>query len=203
MKELKEKFIKYLVRDNKEVVFTYNEKDYLIHITNAYVFPQAYPAVYDRYNEIASQSKAYIVDVGGYTTDVLLLRNGKLDLECCYSLESGVIKLFNRAVSVIASRFGGTVDDTDIRNVLNGKETLLGEDMRNAIMQVAESHTNALLESLQANDIDLSYTPSYFVGGGALLLRQLLEKSGRLKNATFITDTLANAKGYESMAKVL
>jgi hypothetical protein len=31
----------------------------------------------------------------------------------------------------------------------------------------------------------------------------MLERSGRLKKATFITDTLANAKGYAAMANAL
>ena len=35
----------------------------------------------------------FIVDIGGYTTDVLLLRNGKPDLQFCRSLESGVITM--------------------------------------------------------------------------------------------------------------
>lgn len=203
MQELMGPIFNYFVRNQNEVSFIHNGIEYDIRIINAYVFPQAYPAVYEYYDEIASLSKAYIIDIGGYTTDVLMLRHGKLDLSCCYSLESGVIKFYNRAASVITSRFGGTVDETDIRNVLNAESTLLSDKICQAIMQVALSHTNTLLESLQDNDIDLGYTPAYFVGGGSLLLRQLLLQSGRLKKVVFITDTLANAKGYDVMAKAL
>ncbi|MFT9078609.1 hypothetical protein [Ethanoligenens sp.] len=201
MQGLKESFARYFVRDQKEIAFHCNGVDYKITITAANVFPQAYPAVYERYEQIAALDKAYIVDVGGYTADVLLLRHGKLDLGCCYSLECGVIKLFTKAASVLTSRFGGTVEESDIRNALMGKETLLDASMRETVRQVAQAHCDALLADLQANDVDLSFAHAFFVGGGALLLRPMLEQSGRLKHAEFVTDTLANAKGYEAMAK--
>lgn len=201
LQQLKDAFYKYMVRDKRTVEFRHNGQDYSIRITGAYVFPQAYAAVYDRYEEISGLDKAYIVDIGGYTTDVLLLRKGKLDLDCCYSFESGVIKLFTRAASVITSRFGGTVDESDICGILAGDQTLLNESMRQTVMNTAQTHAEKLLDSLTANDIDLKYSPSYFLGGGALLLRDLLENSGSLKRADFVTDTLANAKGYEAMAK--
>lgn len=203
MQGLKEKFTRYFVRDQKEVNFCCNGKNYKIHITSASVFPQAYPSVYDRYEQIAALDKAYIIDIGGYTADVLMLRHGKLDLSCCYSLEFGVIKLFTKAASVLASRFGGSVEEGDIRNALTGRETLLDAPMRETVKQVTQAHCDALLSDLQANDIDLSFTHAFFVGGGALLLRPMLEHSGKLKRAEFVTDTLANARGYEAMAKTL
>lgn len=203
MQELKSAFRDYLMKDKHQVTYSHNGVEYCIRITNVFIFPQAYPAVYDRYEEISALGRAYIVDIGGYTTDVLMLRRGKLDLECCYSLESGVIKLFSRAAAVLASEFGGTIEETDIADVISGKETLLDDDMRSAILKVATSHAQNLLDSLQTNDIDLRHTPSYFVGGGGLLLKSMLEQSGELKKAVFISDTLANAKGYEAMANEL
>lgn len=201
MQGLKDSFARYFVRDQKEVAFRCNGVDYKVQITTVNVFPQAYPAVYERYEQIAVLEKAYIVDVGGYTADVLLLRHGKLDLGCCYSLECGVIKLFTKAASVLASRFGGTVEESDIRNALMGRETLLDAPMRETVKQVAQTHCDTLLADLQANDVDLSFAHAFFVGGGSLLLRPMLEQSGKLKRSEFITDTLANAKGYEAMAK--
>jgi plasmid segregation protein ParM len=201
MKELKDAFTDYLVKDGQPVSFCYNGKDYDVRVTKAHVFPQAYPAVYNRYAEVAAMNKAYIVDIGGYTTDVLLLRHGKLDLDCCYSLESGVIKLFSQAEAVLMSEFGGHVDEDDITEVINGGETLLEDNMKAAILKAAALHTEAMLNDFQAIDIDLGHTPSYFVGGGGLLLKPLLEKSGKLKKPVFLTDTLANAKGYEAIIK--
>lgn len=202
MLDLKGCFTEYLVREKQEVSFRYNEQDLKIRITGASVFPQGYPAVYDRYEEITLLPKAYIVDVGGYTTDVLLLRYGRLDLNCCYSLESGIIKLFIRAASILVSRFGGTVDESDLRGVLSGRETLLTKEMCEIVRQTAGTHANAP-NSLAANDIDLNFAPSYFIGGGALLLREFFDQTGRLAKAVYITDTLANAKGYAVMARAL
>lgn len=42
------------------------------------VFPQAYAAVVPQSSMIVNTPRIFIVDIGGYTTDVLLLKNGKL-----------------------------------------------------------------------------------------------------------------------------
>lgn len=51
------------------------------------VFPQAYAAVVPQSSLIVNTPRIFIVDIGGYTTDVLLLKNGKLDFQFCRSLE--------------------------------------------------------------------------------------------------------------------
>jgi len=191
------------VRDCRDVSFCYNGQNIDICIKAAYIFPQAYPAVYSLYEKIKLIEKAYIVDIGGYTTDVLRLRYGKLDLECCYSLEFGVIKLFSRVVSTVASQLGGTIEEADVRNVLSGKETMLNDDMCKTIMQVSEDYAASLINILQTNDIDLSINSVFFVGGGAILLESFLEQSEQVKKAEFVLDTLANAKGYRELAKAI
>lgn len=46
-------------------------------------------------------------DIGGYTTDVLLLKNGKTDLQFCRSLETGIITMNRvRVKAAIYMRFG-------------------------------------------------------------------------------------------------
>jgi len=117
------------------------------------------------------------------------------------SIEYGVIKLFSRATSAVSSRYGGTLDETDVRNVLSGKETLLDNEMCETIMQVSEAYANTLINMLRTNDIDLRINPVYFVGGGAILLKSFLENSGQIRKAEFVIDTLANAKGYKDLGR--
>lgn len=49
-------------------------------MTEEMVFPQAYAAVVPQSSLVVHTLRIFIIDVGGYTTDVLLLQNGKPDL---------------------------------------------------------------------------------------------------------------------------
>lgn len=84
---LKDRFAKYFKRDGI-IQFTYRDKPYSITIRNVMVFPQAYAALIPQSSKVLRMSGVFIVDIGGYTTDVLLLRNGKLDSQFCRSLET-------------------------------------------------------------------------------------------------------------------
>ena len=87
---LKDKFRAYFKR-SESVQFSYNDKPMTILIRDVFVYPQAYAAVVPQSGQLLKTLRMFIVDIGGYTTDVLLLRNGKPDLQFCRSLESGVI----------------------------------------------------------------------------------------------------------------
>jgi len=89
---LKERFAQYFRRFGT-VNFAYNNRPMSIVIRNVFVYPQAYAAVVPQSGQLLKTLRMFIVDIGGYTTDVLLLRNGKPDLQFCRSLESGVITM--------------------------------------------------------------------------------------------------------------
>ena len=50
--------------------------------------------------------------------------------------------------------------------------------------------------------LDLMSGMVVFVGGGAILLRRQIEASGKVRNAIFVEDINANAKGYEFLYKM-
>lgn len=76
---LKDKFAAYFKR-NGVIRFVYNERPYSILINSVRVFPQAYAAVVPESSKVVHTLRVFVIDIGGYTTDVLLLRNGKPDL---------------------------------------------------------------------------------------------------------------------------
>lgn len=62
-----------------------------MQITKAAVFPQDYAAAMTIYPQIAAYNRVVTVDIGGFTLDYLLLREGRPDLSVCASLEKDVI----------------------------------------------------------------------------------------------------------------
>ena len=71
---LKNKFAGYFKKDGP-INFIYKDRSYSIIIDKVMVFPQAYAAVVPQSSLIVNTPRIFIVDIGGYTTDVLLLKN--------------------------------------------------------------------------------------------------------------------------------
>ena len=88
---LNERFAAYFKRE-KPVRFSYKGRQIMLSINRVLAFPQAYAAV-ALDSSIIGYSRLFLIDIGGYTTDVLLLRNGKPDLQYCRSLECGIITI--------------------------------------------------------------------------------------------------------------
>ncbi len=65
--------------------------------------------------------RMFVVDIGGYTTDVLLLRNGKPDMQFCRSLESGIITMNNEIARKVNILHNMNIDDEHVSAVLSGK----------------------------------------------------------------------------------
>ena len=100
---LKERFAQYFKR-NGAIKFVFKEKAYSIIIDKVMVFPQAYAAVVPKSSMVVNTLRVFVVDIGGYTTDVLLLKNGKPDLQFCRSLETGIITMNNEIIRKVDLR---------------------------------------------------------------------------------------------------
>ena len=87
-----EKFTAYFQKKGI-VEFQYRDKHYAISIDDVACYPQAYAAAATMLHTLMNEAKAVVVDIGGFTADYLLMKNGKADLSSCDSLENGVILL--------------------------------------------------------------------------------------------------------------
>jgi len=196
---LKEKFIQYFKRPGK-IEFNYNGKPISIIIRNVFVYPQGYAAVVPRAHNLLKTPMVYIIDIGGYTTDVLLLRYGTPDLQVCRSLEMGTITLNNAVIGKVSALHDISVEDSHISAVLQEHETVLHPDVKKTIDNTAKTHTEDILNKLRELHVDLRSSPAIFIGGGACLFKPYIEKSNMVVKSDFILDTKANAIGYYMLA---
>ena len=198
---LKDKFAKYFKRDSV-INFVYKEKAYSILIDQVFVYPQAYAAVVPQGTNIVNTPRVFIVDIGGYTTDVLLLKHSKLDYQYCRSLETGIITMNNEIIRKVNSLHDMRIEDEHISDVLTDKETILPEDVKKTILAATKIHANDILNQLRELQVDLRSNPAIFVGGGSILLRPFLENSPLVAKSSFVDSPNANAIGYEMLGKV-
>ena len=197
---LKDKFAQYFMR-NESIHFTYNDIPFTIIIDKVYVYPQAYAAIAPQKGTINHHLRLFLIDIGGYTTDVLLMKNGHPDMQFCRSLESGVITMNNDIVRRVGALHDLQIEDEHIHAVLCGMETILPEDVKATIRTAAEQHAKDILDKLRELKVDLRSNPAYFIGGGSILFREFLEKSPLVAKAYFLESPNANALGYQVMAE--
>ena len=85
-----ERFENYFL--NRDIIdFQLDGKPYSIFISKAVCFPQAYAAIMPIYQRLRQYPKVAVLDIGGFTADYLLVKNGEADLSACDSLDNGVI----------------------------------------------------------------------------------------------------------------
>ena len=99
--------------------------------------------------------RVFVIDIGGITTDVLLLRSGKPDLQFCRSLESGVITMNNEIIGKVSAEHDMRIEDEHISAVLLGRDTILPEDVKRSIRAAAEAHARGILDQLRELRVEM------------------------------------------------
>ena len=92
----KQKFKEYLFRKEQPVRFFYEGERYEIQIEDVKLFPQGYSALalYPEY--LKDEPSVLLVDIGGWTVDLMRLDNAVPNAATCRSLELGVIRCMPR-----------------------------------------------------------------------------------------------------------
>lgn len=195
---LRAKYEKYFMDNGYSADFEFNREPYSISVNSVYTFPQAFAAIVPIISDIKQYPKVVIVDIGGYTADLLQLKHGTPDLSVCESLEYGTIKFYNKVKNKVNSAFDRRIDESDIDSVLNGNETLLGDEISALITKMGMTYITDFLNQLREMEIDLKTCHTIFVGGGSILFRPFIEQSReKLGQWSYIDHITANAKGYE------
>lgn len=179
-----ERFTQYF-RQRGVIEFEMQGKPYSIYIEDAACFPQAYAAAATMLHTLVEEPKAVILDIGGFTADYLLMKNGEIDLTSCDSLENGVILLYNK-----------------MRSKVNSELDLLLDEAIRLTEQMAQEFINDLFSTLRERMLDLQYCKVVFVGGGAILLKRQIETSGKVGTPFFVPKINANADGYEYLYRI-
>jgi len=195
---LKNKFTKYLLRDS--VRFRYNGSAISLRIRRVFIYPQAYAAVVPQSRLMINTPRIFVIDIGGFTVDVLLLCNGKPDLQFCRSIEMGVLSMSNEIIGKVGSLCGMKIEDDHVAAVIQNRETILTDSVIQIVKESAKQYVERILDKLRELQVDLRSNPVIFVGGGSVLFRPYLENSPMVAKAEFVTDPKANAVGYGMLA---
>ena len=196
--ELRSRFAEYFKRGS--VQFVFNGTPICLVIRHVLVYPQAYAAVVPQAQIIQRNPRTFVVDIGGFTTDVLLLRGIQPDMQFCRSLEMGAIPMANGIIGRVSALHDIKINDDHIADVIQGRPTILPGDVQEAIRTAVKNYAAGILDKLRELQVDLRATPAIFTGGGAALFRPFIEASSQVAQAEFVTDPKANAVGFGMLA---
>ena len=195
--EEKQAFIDYLKKD-KEVTFKYAEKEYHITIEKVSVFPQCYAAVADMIPTFAR--KAVVIDIGSWTVDIMPVVNKQPDDQRCSSLPKGIITCMREMNRACVRRFNYELDESDIEHYIRYHQIDgIPKDVVALMDNFLAKYAEMIVRSLKEMEINIQTTPIYFVGGGAVVMKNY--GGLNLQNVYYKQDVKSNAKGFEILAK--
>lgn len=146
--------------------------------------------------------KFYIIGIGGYTVDIIPIKNGQPAVDECGSVHLGTRRMFETIITRMQSSAGITLEEADVENILRGKRSFVPEDVKDEVRRNAEIFANQIIDKCIQSGCTLRQSPVVYVGGGPLLLREYLENNPKVCSCEFIEDTHANARSYEDYMKM-
>ena len=197
--QLHSRFEQYFLRRREAIDFEYNGKYYSVRINKVLSYPQAFAAAVTQYSTLKVHSVAYIIDIGGFTIDVLKLRFGRPDLEVVESFEKGVITLYNSIASKCNSQYARILEECEIDEVIRNQPTVLPGEVQQLIRSMTSDFLAEFYNFLRERGIDVSTRTCVFAGGGSLLLRGMLERGNNVAFPIIIEDIHANTIGNEDL----
>ena len=193
----KNEFIKYL-KQNDEVYFKFEQTKYHIWIDRILVYPQCYAAVVDRIAMFGP--KVVVVDIGSWTIDIIPVVNKKPDEAGSDSIQQGIITCMRNINKQCVRQLGEKIDEELIKEYMISHKSSLPDEYIQIMNQEISSFISMVINSLREEKYSLKTTPFVFVGGGAVVMKNF--GSFNQNNFSFNTDICANAKGFETLAKI-
>ena len=196
----KSDFKKYLSR-NREIHFLYEGIHYNVMLEKVGVFSQGYPAYVSKANELQLKQKYFvIIDIGGETIDIIPVKSGMIQKEDCRIDTRATIWLLNNIAEKIETEtFDSLNEDLLLEYMLSATKD---EPKKNIYEQIVQrelsSYCDYVYTKLKEFRINTKITPLVFMGGGSTYIKKFGKYDS--DNTYFITDLMANAKGYEIIA---
>ena len=190
-------FRQYLFRKEQPLCFRYENEAYELTIEDVKLFPQGYSALalYPEY--LKDEPSVLLVDIGGWTVDLMRLDNAVPNAATCRSLELGVIRCMDEILEQVRRNTGLSITETQVELILQGKSCSMPAEVVSLIEKQGRLYIEKILSAITEAGFDLRAVPSIFMGGGAAIFQHRVSTQDRLCRPIYLTDVHANAAGYE------
>lgn len=198
---LRSRYRSFFSNNGKPIKFKCDGIDYNLTIIDVGVYAQTISAAIadsKTWDMMMASDRAYIIDIGGGTTNVISIINKKPQNPGITLEEMGVLELFKMAHRAVLEDCGRSIDDFMIDVLLRGKRAC-PDDIKRALERAKDDFVKKLTLELKSRRVDLYMGFLCFVGGGSVLLYDNflneLHENGN-DQVVLVSDVRANAKGY-------
>ena len=193
----KKSFREYLLRSPQPVSYRFEGIPYKVTIEDVKLFPQGYSAIALHPEFIQNEPSVLLMDIGGWTVDLMRLDNGVPNASTCRSLELGMIRCIDETKEQIRRDIGLSGTDAQVERVLAGKPCSMDEDARSIIRKQGRIYTERLLSAAMESGFDLKAIPVVMLGGGATVVKTNVNPQDGLCRVFALPDDKVNAEGFE------
>ena len=116
----KPKFRDYLLRSKQPVNFRFEDVEYSITIEEVAIFPQGYAALMTEVGLLQDEPSMLLMDLGGWTVDLMRIDNAIPAADTAHSLELGMIRCVDDIREQVRRETGLSLTDAQIENMLAG-----------------------------------------------------------------------------------
>ena len=199
----KKAFREYLLYPEKPgdsmspVCFKFEGVPYRITVQDVKLFPQGYSALAVHPELLRDEPSVLLMDIGGWTVDLMRLDKGIPDASTCRSLELGMIRCVDEIREQVRRDTGLSLTDAQTERILSGKLCSLPEETRAIVRRQGRLYTERLFSAVTEAGFDCRALPVILMGGGASLVKKSVEPQDGLCRAIYLTDDKLNAEGFE------
>ena len=191
----KHTFKAYLLQ-NETADYNYRGKDYHVAFMGADVYPQGFSAVADHLRDFRGVNM--LCDIGNGTMNIMYINNGKPVPSKRYTEKYGTHQCMLDVREKLMQKFGTTVDEAIIEEVLRTGQADIGKQYLQTIQEAARNYASGIMRRLREHEYNSELVRLYVMGGGSCLVRNFTEYDPN--RITINGDICATAKGYEQLA---
>ena len=194
--EQRETFKAYLLQ-KPSADFTFRGLAYHVDFLGAEVYPQGFSAIADKLSEF--RGVTMLCDIGNGTMNVMYIRNGKPVPTQCYTEKYGVQQCMIAVREKLMQKYGTTVDDSIIEEVLRYGKSDINEKYLTVIRDCARDYADGIMKRLREHEYNPDLMRLYVMGGGGCLIRNFVDYDPA--RVRINSDINATVKGYERLAE--
>ena len=127
----KPKFREYLLRSNQPVNYKFEGVEYSITIEEVAIFPQGYAALMTEVGLLQDEPSMLLMDLGGWTVDLMRIDNAIPAADTAHSLELGMIRCVDDIREQVRRETGLSLTDAQIENMLAGQPCTVSDTAEN------------------------------------------------------------------------
>ena len=187
----KPKFRDYLLRSKQPVNFRFEGVEYSITIEEVAIFPQGYAALMTEVGLLQDEPSMLLMDLGGWTVDLMRIDNAIPAADTAHSLELGMIRCVDDIREQVRRETGLSLTDAQIENMLAGQPCTVSDTVRDIVNKQGRKYTEHLLSATMEAGFDLHAIPAALLGGGASVVSRHLSPKDGLCKTIFLLDDIS------------